>query len=76
MPPESVKRDYYDVLGVPRDADEKAIKDAFRTLALKYHPDRNKEPVQKSASRRLPRPTRCWRIRSDGQITMRGAFPT
>lgn len=30
------------MLGVPRDADAKAIKDAFRTLALKYHPDRNK----------------------------------
>ena len=37
-------RDYYEVLGVPRDADGKAIKDAFRQLALKYHPDRNKEP--------------------------------
>ncbi len=32
------------MLGVARNADEKAIKDAFRTLALKYHPDRNKEP--------------------------------
>lgn len=32
------------MLGVPRDADEKAIKEAFRALALKYHPDRNKEP--------------------------------
>jgi molecular chaperone DnaJ len=32
------------VLGVSHDADEKAIKDAFRTLALKYHPDRNKDP--------------------------------
>jgi molecular chaperone DnaJ len=32
------------VLGVPRSADEKAIKDAFRKLALQYHPDRNKEP--------------------------------
>ena len=32
------------MLGVPRDADAKAIKDAFRTLALRYHPDRNKEP--------------------------------
>lgn len=29
---------------MPKDADAKAIKDAFRTLALKYHPDRNKEP--------------------------------
>jgi molecular chaperone DnaJ len=31
-------------LGVPRDADQAAIKDAFRKLALRYHPDRNKEP--------------------------------
>jgi len=37
-------RDYYEILGVPRDADVKAIKDAFWQLALKYHPDRNKEP--------------------------------
>ncbi len=36
--------DYYDILGVTRDADEKTIKDAFRTLALQYHPDRNKAP--------------------------------
>jgi molecular chaperone DnaJ len=39
---ETAPRDYYEVLGVPADADEKTIKDAFRTLALKYHPDRNK----------------------------------
>jgi molecular chaperone DnaJ len=32
------------VLGVGRDADARTIKDAFRTLALRYHPDRNKEP--------------------------------
>ncbi len=38
------RRDYYEVLGVARDADAKAIKDAFRALALKYHPDRNKAP--------------------------------
>ena len=38
------RRDYYEVLGVGRDADEKTIKDAFRQLALKFHPDRNKEP--------------------------------
>lgn len=38
------QRDYYEVLGVARDADSKAIKDAFRRLALKYHPDRNKSP--------------------------------
>ncbi len=32
------------MLGVAKDADQKAIKDAFRNLAMKYHPDRNKEP--------------------------------
>ena len=36
------KRDYYDVLGVPRDASEADIKSAFRRLAREYHPDVNK----------------------------------
>ena len=38
------KRDYYEVLGVSKDADEKTIKSAFRKLAKKYHPDVSKEP--------------------------------
>jgi hypothetical protein len=38
------QRDYYEVLGVPRDADAKTIKNSFRKLALHYHPDRNKPP--------------------------------
>ena len=35
------KRDYYEVLGVEKGADEGAIKKAFRTLAMKFHPDKN-----------------------------------
>ena len=38
------KRDYYDVLGVDKNADDKTIKSAFRKLAKKYHPDVSKEP--------------------------------
>lgn len=37
-------RDYYETLGVPRDADEKAIRKAYRKLAKEFHPDRNQDP--------------------------------
>jgi molecular chaperone DnaJ len=55
-------KDYYAVLGVPRDADAAAIKDAFRELALKLHPDRNKEP---GAEDRFKEITEAYAVLSD-----------
>lgn len=63
------QRDYYEVLGVARDADSKAIKDAFRSLALKYHPDRNKEP---GAEDRFKEIAEAYAILSDA--TKRAAY--
>jgi len=58
------QRDYYEVLGVGRDADAKAIKDAFRKLALQYHPDRNKAP---DAEERFKEIAEAYAVLSDPQ---------
>ncbi|XP_020775692.1 dnaJ homolog subfamily B member 9-like [Boleophthalmus pectinirostris] len=47
------KKDYYDILGVPKDATERQIKKAFHKLALKYHPDRNKGPDAEAKFREI-----------------------
>ncbi|HEY0945008.1 MAG TPA: DnaJ C-terminal domain-containing protein [Opitutaceae bacterium] len=51
--PASSSHDYYALLGVAPDAGEKAIRDAFRELALKYHPDRSREPGAEAKFREI-----------------------
>lgn len=58
------KRDYYEVLEVGRDADADAIKKAYRTLALKYHPDRNPDD-DASASVRFKEASEAYQVLSD-----------
>jgi molecular chaperone DnaJ len=58
----AAQHDFYEILGVPRDADAAAIKDAFRQLALKYHPDRNKDPA---AAERFKQIAEAYAVLSD-----------
>lgn len=58
-------RDYYEVLGVPRDADADAIKKAYRKLALKYHPDRN--DGSKEAEEKFKEATEAYEVLRDDQ---------
>ncbi len=57
-----MKRDYYEVLGVSRDASQEEIKKAYRRLALKYHPDRNKS---KEAEEKFKEISEAYAVLSD-----------
>ncbi len=56
----AAKRDYYEVLGVDRSAAEKEISDAYRKLALKYHPDRN--PSDEEAVKRFKEAAEAFEV--------------
>jgi molecular chaperone DnaJ len=59
------KRDYYEVLGVDRNAESEEIKKAYRKLALKFHPDRN--PNDKSAEEKFKELGEAYEILNDPQ---------
>src|SRR2546427_634603 len=59
------KKDYYETLGVARNASEAEIKKAYRRLAMKHHPDRN--PDDKSAEAKFKESKEAYEILSDAQ---------
>jgi molecular chaperone DnaJ len=59
------KRDYYDVLGVSRDADDKSLKSAFRKLAMQLHPDKN--PGDIGAEARFKEAGEAYEVLKDPQ---------
>ena len=57
------KRDFYDVLGVDKNASPDQLKSAYRKLAVKYHPDKN--PGNKSAEEKFKEASEAYGILSD-----------
>src|ERR1043165_9261005 len=58
------KRDYYEVLGVQKNATEQELKKAYRQMALKYHPDKN--PGNKEAEEKFKEAAEAYEVLSDG----------
>jgi len=59
------KRDYYEVLGVSRDARDEQIKKSYRQMALKYHPDRN--PGDKEAEEKFKESSEAYEVLRDSE---------
>jgi len=63
----ATKRDYYEVLGVPKNASDDEIKKAYRKLAMKYHPDRNQGDAASNAEAKFKEAKEAYEMLSDGQ---------
>ena len=63
--PGTDKRDYYEVLGVPKNADQDTIKRAYRKIALRYHPDKN--PGDKEAEEHFKEAAEAYEVLSDAE---------
>lgn len=61
------KRDYYEILGVPKNAADDEIKKAYRKLAMKFHPDRNQGDEAKTAEEKFKEAKEAYEMLSDPQ---------
>src|SRR5262245_23933919 len=61
----TIKRDYYEILGVSRKADGEEIKRAYRRLAMKYHPDRNNGSDKSEAEVKFTECSEAYEVLSD-----------
>ena len=61
------KRDYYETLGVPKNASEEEIKKSYRKLAMKHHPDRNQGDTAKVAEDKFKEAKEAYEMLSDSQ---------
>jgi molecular chaperone DnaJ len=66
------KKDFYEILGVPRNASDDDIKKAYRKLAMKYHPDRNQGDAAKAAEEKFKETKEAYEVLSDA--AKRGAY--
>ena len=63
----ATKRDYYETLGVPKNASDEEIKKAYRKLAMKHHPDRNQGDDAKQSEARFKEAKEAYEMLSDAQ---------
>ena len=63
----ATKRDFYEVLGVPKNASDEEIKKSYRKLAMKHHPDRNQGDAAKGAEERFKEAKEAYEMLSDPQ---------
>ena len=61
------KRDFYEILGVPKNASDDEIKKAYRKLAMKHHPDRNQGDAAKAAEVKFKEAKEAYEMLSDPQ---------
>jgi DnaJ family protein C protein 3 len=65
---QSKQKNYYKILGVGRNADNKAIKKAYRALALEWHPDKHQEDAKAAAEKKFQEVAEAYEVLSNEEL--------